>query len=552
MLAALTIRDIVLIKRLHLDFAPGLVALTGETGAGKSILLDALGLALGARAEARLVRHGADQGQATALFDISPDHRAFALLSEHGLEAEPPLVLRRSLSADGRSRAYINDQPVGVGLLRSVGEALVEIHGQGQTHGLLDSKTHRALLDAYGDHAVLRARTADAWGQWQDAQARLHSVRETAAQSRAEEELLRHRAEEIAALAPEGAGEEARLDSERSMLMHASQVLETLDTTLAETAKAETALASASRDLARLAGKLGEGFEDRFGVALASLDRAAVELQEASLILQGQAADTDLDPARLERLFALRALARKLGTTVDDLPALAAKTAETLSLIEDEGEALNRAAAEVSAARAAYSAAAEALSTRRHETATALDAAVAVELAPLKLGQARFATEIAALEDSGWGPDGQDRVSFQVATNPGSPPGPLAKIASGGELARFMLALRVVLAQAASVPVLVFDEVDAGIGGAVADAVGERLARLAGDVQVLVVTHSPQVAARADHQFQVAKQPGETAETTVGLLSDAARQEEIARMLAGATITEEARAAAQKLLEARA
>jgi DNA repair protein RecN (Recombination protein N) len=555
MLVALSIRDVVLIERLGLSPRPGLCVLTGETGAGKSILLDSLGLALGARADSGLVRHGADQASVTAEFDLAPGHGAVDILREQGLDVEDTLVLRRVLTADGRSRAFVNDQAVGVGLLRRIGETLVEVHGQFETHGLLNAQTHRGVLDAYAGLALDAERVAAAWRAWRQVEAAREQAAADAARARAEEEYLRHAVAELDALDPRE-GEEEELAQTRTVLMHREKVVEAMSAAHAELAGergAERAVAGAMRMLGRIADKAG----GRLDPVVAALDRAGAELAEATAALEAASSDVDLDPRALEkleeRLFALRAAARKHQTDADTLPGLREDMGRRLALIEDQGGQLGQLARKAELTRAEYVGAAEALMGRRRDAAAGLDAAVAAELPPLKLDKARFSTQVERIADEGgWGPDGIDRVQFQVATNPGSPPGPLNRIASGGELARFMLALKVVLAQVGTVPTLVFDEVDTGIGGAVADAVGERLARLGRDLQVLVVTHSPQVAARGAHHWRVQKAAqGDRVATTVVQLSEEERREEIARMLSGASITQAARAAADSLIAGR-
>jgi len=556
MLVGLTIRDVVLIEELHLAFADGLCALTGETGAGKSILLDALGLALGARADSALVRHGARQAVVTAEFDLPADHPAFALLAEHALDTEPPLILRRTLTPDGRSRAFANDQPVSVSLVRQLGETLVEVHGQFDTHGLMNAQTHRGVLDGFARLDGTAGELAEAWRAWRRAEAQRAEAAEEMTRARAEEEYLRHAVAELDELAPEP-GEADRLASTRETLMHSEKLVEAIRQALEETAGdggADAAIGRAQRALERVADKAG----GRLDAAIAPLDRAAAEIGEAAAQLQAAAADLDLDPRALEsleeRLFSLRGAARKFGCEIDALPDLRADLARRLDLIEDQGDALDRLAAAVAAARTAYVETAGSARAARREAAGGLDAAVDRELPPLKLDKARFETRVEPLDEPDWGPAGMDRVQFAVATNPGAPPGPLSKIASGGELARFMLALKVVLAEGrrgagAGVPTLIFDEVDSGIGGATAAAVGERLARLADRLQVLVVTHSPQVAARAGHHWQVRKADGGGAvATTVLPLDPDQRREEIARMLSGARVTDQARAAADSLL----
>jgi len=557
MLVSLSIRDVVLITRLDLSFGAGLSVLTGETGAGKSILLDSLGLALGARADSGLVRAGADKLSVAAAFDVPRDHPALAILGEHDLDAPDNgdlLVLRRGVNADGRSRAYVNDQPASVGLLRRLGETLVEVHGQHDTHGLLDPGVHGPLLDAHGTlEAPVRACRL-AWERWRAA-ARAHAAMlRDLEQARAQEEQLRAILEELEAVAPRP-GEDAELAERRAALMHAEKIAEGLSDALEALSRpsdVDAALRQAQRAVERVAEVAGPMATP----IMEGLDRAAIELAEVIAQLERASADIDLDPRHLdqveERLFTLRGLARRHGVAVDDLADLTDQIRERLANLEAGGDGVARLARAEQAAREGYLSAARALSEARAAAARALDAAVAVELPPLKLDKARFVTRVESLPERDWGADGLDRVSFQVATNPGATPGPIHKIASGGELARFMLALKVVLSQARPIPTLVFDEVDTGIGGATAAAVGERLARLAREVQVLVVTHSPQVAATGDYHWHVAKDslPEGVTATTVTPLDGGLRREEIARMLSGATITPEARAAAETLLRA--
>lgn len=553
MLVSLVIRDVVLIERLTLAFRPGLGVLTGETGAGKSILLDALGLALGARGDSGLVRRGCEQAAVTAEFQLADSHPVFAILREQGLEeGGDSLTLRRVIGADSRSRAFVNDQPIGVTLLRRLGEELVEVHGQFDTHGLLDPRTHGGVLDAYAGLETVAAQVGAAWRAWRQVeQARLQAASD-AGRARAEEDWLRHAVAELDQLAPRE-GEESALAETRSVLMHREKLMEAINAAWADLGGergAERAVAAALRQLARAADKAG----GRLDPVIAALDRAGAELSEGVSLLRGVSADLEIDGGNLEtteeRLFALRAAARKHSVEVDRLPALRDELAGRLALIEDQGDTLTRLAREAATARAGYLEAAKALGAKRRAAALLLDEAVGRELPPLKLERARFVTVLEALAEGEWGAAGTDRVAFQISTNPGAPPGPLNKIASGGELARFMLALKVVLARTGSVPTLIFDEVDAGIGGAVAAAVGERLERLGREVQVLVVTHSPQVAARGAGHFQVQKHhKGEAVSTDVVELDGAARQEEIARMLSGAHITPEARAAAAALIK---
>lgn len=553
MLNRLSIRDVVLIERLELEFAPGLGVLTGETGAGKSILLDSLGLALGARAEARLVRHGAEQALVTAEFDLPQEHPVYGLLDEHGLAlVGEPLLLRRQLGADGRSRAFINDQSVSVGLLRQVGAELVEVHGQFDNQRLLNPATHMGLLDAHGGHSALRAEVAAAYRTWHQAMAERRRAEDEMEAARRDEEFLRHAVEELRQLNPEE-GEEERLAHERQMLMHGEKLIEAMN----EASKALDDGAGVERklrDALRALDPVQEKAEGLLDPALTALDQAADQVALALQELDRAANRVDLDPRHLEqveeRLFALRALARKHNVDVTALASLFDRLSGQLEAIDGGTQRLEALTKAELQARAAYSEAAAKLSQARKEAAGGLDAAVARELEPLKLGAADFRTRVATLADENdWGEKGWDRVAFEVATNPGAPAGPLNKIASGGELSRFMLALKVVLAQSDPVPTLVFDEVDSGIGGAVADAVGQRLGALGRDVQVLVVTHSPQVAARGAAHWNVAKaeQAGQV-RTTVRELTAAERADEIARMLAGESVTTEARAAAKSLL----
>ena len=560
MLQTLAIRGIVLIDQLTVEFQPGLSVLTGETGAGKSILLDALGLALGARADSALVRRGAEAASVTATFELTGDHPAHALIAEHGIaaEADAPLLLRRTLSPDGRSRAFVNDQPISIGLLRSLGDLLVDVHGQFDNQRLISPATHRHLLDAHGGLVRQQAAVATAWHAWQAARAASEAAAADADQARRDEDLLRHTDAALTALDPQP-GEEETLAGSRSLMMHGEKLIEAIRQASGELQGgrgAEASLRSAVRHLERAAG-LAEG---RFDPPIAALDRAAEETAEAITQLARLAASVDLEPRRLEaieeRLFALRAEARKHGVPVEELPALRRRIADRLTAIEDGGAEqarLDRATAE---RKAAYADAARKLGEARRRAARKLDIAVAAELEPLRLGGARFTTVVEALPEADWGPQGADSVVFHVATNPGQAPGPLGRISSGGELARFMLALKVVLARADPVPTIVFDEVDAGVGGAVAAAVGAQLSRLARDFQVLVVTHSPQVAARGLHHWRVSKAltsaRGATgASTNVDSLGEMERQEEIARMLAGTRVTDEARAAAASLLADR-
>ena len=551
MLSRLSIRDVVLIEKLDLAFHGSLSVLTGETGAGKSILLDALGLALGDRGQAGLVRSGAERAQVTAEFDLPGDHPAFRLLADREIEAEAPLILRRVLGTDGRSRAFVNDQSVSIGLLAELGALLVEIHGQHETRGLLDPATHRALLDDAGGHHKLVTATAAAHRAMAEAEAAETQAREDLARALRDQDFLRHAVDELDAFHPEP-GEEARLADERRFLMSGEKLRDAVSA--AEGAlSGETDCIGALNRALRLLERQRNDAGGRLDAALAALERATAEAADAAAEIATAAKSLHADPQQLaaveDRLFALRALARKHDVAPDALAELADTLRARLAAIDDSDAALGKLAAATKKARAEFADAARALSAARSKTAKTLDAAVGRELPPLKLEKARFATRLEALAEDQWGPSGAERVSFELAANPGSAPGPLNRVASGGELARIMLALRVVLAGHGAAPTLVFDEVDSGISGATAAAVGERLAKLGDDMQVLVVTHSPQVAARGLQHMRVAKATARNAAaTSVAELAPDERREEIARMLAGARITDEARAAADRLL----
>ncbi|TBR27609.1 MAG: DNA repair protein RecN, partial [Reyranella sp.] len=547
MLATLSIRDFVLIEKLDLDFAHGggLGALTGETGAGKSILIDALGLALGARAESGVVRRGAAQASIAASFDLPREHPARSVLAEQGLDEEDVLTLRRMIGADGRGRAFVNDQPASVALLRRLGDTLVEIQGQMEQHGLLDMATHRASLDSFAGLEKQAVAVASAWATWRGAEQAHADAQATAEAARRDEEFLRHAVKELNALAPKADDEEI-LAGERALMRAGSALGEAVTQALAELEQGRGAVASL-RTAHRLVERNADKAAGRLDAPLAALDRALSETMEAQAQLEMARDTLEFDPARLEkieeRLFALRALARKHNVAVAGLAELAEKFSAQLAALDDGEAGLKKLAAAAKAARAAYVTVAEAQAAARRKGAAKLDKAVAAELAPLKLERARFVTEVAAVPEAEWSAAGTDRVQFTVSTNPGAPPSPIAKIASGGELSRFLLALKVCLAKAGDAPTIVFDEVDSGIGGATAAAVGERLRRLAKDVQVLVVTHSPQVAAVADRHWLIRKTTTRTAASTDVVALDAkGRREEIARMLSGAEVTVEARA----------
>lgn len=550
MLTSLHISQVVLIDRLSLDFEPGLTALTGETGAGKSILLDSLGLAVGQRAEAALVRRGQDQAGVTAEFSVSQDHPALSYLRGEGLDVSSPLILRRSLGADGRSRAFINDQPISIGLLRAAGDLLVDIHGQFETYGLLNRETHQQVLDEWTGRQDILAAVQSSYKSWRDAVAALEKAQKDAASAAESEEWLRAALEELDELSPHE-GEEEELLALRQKLQGREAILEALglaEQALASEAGADMRVGEAWKALHRISDKLGEGV---VAETLAALDRAGEEIQAASRQIENLLADfdsPDYNPETLEdRLYALRGVARKHRCAVGDLARLQGDLSEKISLLNRQEDVIAELERRVFRDKASYAKAAEALHKERVLAAAKLDKLVNAEMAPLKLEKARFETRVEmAPDESGWGASGFDQIQFAVATNEGSAPGPLNKIASGGEMARFMLALKVVLAEsAAGSGVYVFDEIDTGIGGATANAVGERLARLAQKHQVLVVTHSPQVAACAGNHLVVSKTDGQT---QIFRLDEVGRREEIARMLAGESITQEARAAAGRLL----
>ncbi len=550
MLTSLSIRNVVLIEQLTIDFAVGFCALTGETGAGKSILLDSLGLALGGRADSGLVRRGTDQASVTAEFDVDKNHPVRALLSEQGFDASDNLVVRRVLMVDGKSRAFINDQSVSIGFLKQAGALLVEIHGQFDTHGLFDVTAHRGLLDDYAK--IDSSGVESGWYAWQDAAARLKKANEDAERARADEEYLRHVVAELDELRPEE-GEEQRLSELRDKMKQEEFLLSAYGEAWEAISGEDGAELSIAR-AAKVLERLGNRAPTEIDGVIQAMDRAAKELQDAVGQLESLQRDLQNDDVSAEeiedRLYALRAAARKHGCRADELPAMRETLAAKVGLIDRSGELLRKLDAEVKQARAGFIASSETVNAARRKAAMKLDGLVAKELAPLKLDKARFVTSIEPLPENQWGPGGTERVQFLVATNPGAEPGPLGKIASGGEMARFMLALKVVMATVGSATTYIFDEVDTGIGGATAAAVGERLARMAKTRQVLVVTHSPQVAARAGHHWIVMKQGAKDIRTTVIPLSAVNdRRDEIARMLSGATVTEEARKAAERLLE---
>jgi DNA repair protein RecN (Recombination protein N) len=553
MLTRLSIRDIVLIERLEIDFASGLSVLTGETGAGKSILLDAFALALGARGDASLVRHGAEQGQVTAAFEVPDKHSARALLTENEIPADDQLILRRVQFADGRTRGFVNDFPVSAQTLKSLGAALVEIHGQHDERALLDAATHRRLLDAFDSLEPEAREVSRLWHERQDCEAAMAAHCAEVERARREADWLRHAVEELSRLSP-SAGEETLLAERRTAMMQAEKFagdLRDAQDTVSGSLSPVPALAAAVRRLERRAAEARALIEP----VVKALDAALSAIDEARAHLEVALETAECDPRELERieerLFALRGAARKYGAPVDELNSLAARYSAELALLDAGAERLAALQAMAKEADVRYRGAAAALSRTRSKAAEKLERLVNGELKPLKLERARFSIEIASDEDTP-GPHGFDRVEFWVQTNPGTRPGPLMKVASGGELARFLLGLKVVLADRGSAPTLIFDEIDTGVGGAVADAIGVRLARLARRAQVIAVTHAPQVAARADRHYLISKHTldrGKRVATRVIEVDAVSRREEIARMLAGAEITAEARAAAERLMK---
>ncbi len=551
MLTSLNINNVVLIKHLVIEFKHGLCALTGETGAGKSILLDSLGLALGARSESGLVRRGADSASVTASFQIEDNHAAYDILRDADISIDDDLLLlRRVVYVSGKSRAFINDQPVSIGLLKQVGNCLVEIHGQFESQGLLNPQTHRAMLDEY---AGIDKSLELSWKSWKAEELSLYELQKSSERSIKDEEYLRNSLEDLDKLSPI-CGEEEELSNLRDRLKYRDGAIESLSAANVILGSDNDPVQKAWAELDKVSDKIGGDLEK----ITSALSRAALETSEALALIQSFSADLqNSDNSNLEeiddRLYALRLQARKHGCTVDDLPSVRDKIEEQLSMITNADAAIVQQKEKSDVARAAYIELSKAVSNKRKKSADKLNKLVQKELVPLKLDKARFVTEISELDEVEWGASGIDRVRFLISTNAGSPAGAINKIASGGELSRFILALKVVIAGSGSTHSFIFDEVDAGLGGATADAVGERLARLAASKQVLVVTHAPQVAARAAHHWIVSKSGGKNVATDITELSSReSRCEEIARMLAGADITEEARAAADKLLEAAA
>lgn len=550
MLSRLSIRDIVLIERLDLELSAGLCVLTGETGAGKSILLDSLSLALGARGDGSLVRTGAKQGQVTAVFEVADAHPVHAVLARNDLPSESELLLRRSQGADGRTRAFVNDQPVSATLMREIGQLLVEIHGQHDDRALVDASAHRRLLDAFGMLEGEAGLVSAAWKAWRRAERELAELKERVEAGAREADYLRASLDELTLLAPE-AGEEELLTEKRTRMMKIEKIATDLNEAHEQLSGPASPIPGLSSLLRRLERKAGD-LQDMLGGAVDALEQGVNALLVASQELEAALRDTEFDPQELERseerLFALRAAARKYSVSVEDLPALAVRFADDLATVDAGEGRLNELTARSRLLESEYRRLAEALSAKRRMAGDMLEAAVAEELPALKLERAQF---IVRTEPAEPGAEGVDSVEFWVQTNPGSRAGPMMKVASGGELSRFLLALKVSLADRGSAPTLVFDEIDAGVGGAVADAIGRRLARLSRQVQVLSVTHAPQVAAQAQEHFLIAKQsvPGEgRVATIVERIEGQGRREEIARMLAGEVVTEEARAAADRLI----
>ncbi len=553
MLVQLSIRDIVLIEQLSIEFSAGLSVLTGETGAGKSILLDSLALALGGRGDGSLVRKGAQEGTVIAVFEPSEDHPVHGLLQDNGISTDDGLILRRVQKADGKTRAFINDSPISATLMRQVGGHLVEIHGQHDDRAMLDAATHRSLLDAHGGLEQEALMVSRAWHAWQDSVERLDRLRAEVADAQREADYLRSSSQELKALAPEP-GEENDLADQRHKMMKIEQIatdLSEANETLSGNASPVTIIANLARRLERKREQAPELIDETLGL----LDQSLNSLYAAQNTLERAFHETHFDPRDLEhaeeRLFALRAAARKYSVAVENLPELAVQMADDLAMLEDGQDRLSKLESEAAGRKDEYFRLANKLSENRKRAGDILAEAVMQELPALKLEMASFMVHQQSGEEHA-GSHGVDQLEFWVQTNPGANPGAMRKVASGGELSRFMLALKVALADRGSAPTLVFDEIDSGVGGAVADAIGKRLSRLSQNVQVLSVTHAPQVAARADGHYLISKShvaEGERVATAVDPISDSRRLEEIARMLSGATVTQEARAAAEKLIE---
>ncbi len=554
MLRSLYIRNVVLIDKLDLDFGSGLSVLTGETGAGKSILLDSLGLVLGNRAETGLIRSGEDKLSVTAIFDGQEGNTPLQnLLAENEIEGGSEIIIKRTLDRNGKGKIFINDQPISARLLKEIGPLLVEIHGQFDNQGLLNPANHRDILDAYGQYTELLNKVAVAWEDYRRAKAERAKAEEDLSKAKEEEENLRHWVKELEQISPLK-GEEAELANRRQELMHAEKILESLNYAY-QALSGDKDVSSMLRQAMSAVDKANQYVGGKYDDIYAALDSSLVEVADALERIESASADINLNTSEQEnideRLFALKDLARKHGVGVDDLADTLQEFKNKLNSIELGEDHINNLRQKEQESRLKYLEAAGLLHDERMNIAQKLDAKIMEELPPLKMEKARFVTVLEKLPESSWSEHGTDSVSFTVSTNPNSPQGPLGKIASGGELARFMLALKVNLAQSSKVGTMIFDEVDAGIGGATAQAVGERLSRLGADVQVLVVTHSPQVAAQGRQHYKVEKSTQDNITTTeVFELDNTARREEIARMLSGATITGEARAAADALLSA--
>ncbi|MBT06716.1 MAG: DNA repair protein RecN [Rhodospirillaceae bacterium] len=557
MLVHLSVHDVVLIEQLELEFDNGLCALTGETGAGKSILLDALGLVLGRRADVSLVRKGAQRAAVAATFRFSLGHPALVFVEQMGIESEGEIVIRRTINLEGRSRAFVNDQPVTVAYLADLGSLLVEVHGQNDRLGLLDQRVHRAVLDIAGNHGDLCAEVKLAYKNWAHAKQKLDAARELAEEGRLQEEALRRDLSELEGLSPKP-GEEEELTKLRSLLKESTSISESLAAAHAqlgdgEGGSIEVRVAMARRAIDAKADVSG-GYLNEL---LQSLDRLSIELTETLTVMESVGGKLDADPQRLseveERLFLLKELAVKHAVSIDGLEEVQIRLETELKKMGSVDQQVKEEEANVKAGEIRLSNLISKLHLARMKTGQKLDLGVMQEVHDLKMEGVKFNTSIQELPKEQWSENGGDKISFEVSTAPGLAPGPIYKVASGGELSRFMLALRVVIADSAPIKTLVFDEIDTGIGGAVADSVGQRLSRLAGNVQVLVVTHQPQIAVQARRHFKVFKDlHGGEAITGVEQLTAAGCIEEIARMLAGEMITEEARAAAKRLMhEAR-
>ena len=551
MLAHLRIRNIVLIDALALDFDDGLMVLTGETGAGKSILLDALGLALGSRADFNLIRQGTERAEVSAAFEVADNHPVWDVLDQAGLPHAPELILRRQLRGDGRSLAFINDAPVSVGTLREAGDMLVEIQGQFEGRGLLDSAAHITLLDRAAGQTAQAQQMARLWHEWQETSRKLQEMRDHLAKAQMEEDWLRDAVMQLDNLAPMP-GEEESLVNERALHANAGRIAEALQEALAVISDESGLEALNSRALNTLE-KISDLAGETISPALEALSRASSELSEARAIIQSAGEQLDGDPMRLqaidERLYELRAQARKHQCSTDELTAMHQRMSEQLAAMDNSTDILAELASQAQTARTHYLAIAQEISQKRRQAASHLDSQVMAELPPLKLENAVFTTAIQELDEGRWGAQGMEKVRFEASTNPGQATGPIDRIASGGELARFLLALKVALAASENTKTLIFDEVDSGVGGAVAAAVGSRLGKLGTAMQTLVITHSPQVAARGNAHLKIAKSVMDDKVVSVTRpLTEHERTDEIARMLSGEIITPEARAAAVRLI----